>query len=216
MRPTRTVGRASLAGLVMLACAIGAPSASAGPNGKKYGHDCYKGLYASYLDPSTGTYFARQGACVDYVSNGGALETGVDLGLSWSQPSSNSWLLSSTSITSGPSADLVVHNYGLVSESVTVTVDYGASTDSLSRAFVADGADYSPSSVCTASVAASGWHGTDTCTATVDPGQSVALWGFGLGSGIDFSAQGSITTAEFPDAVSSNNSTSLTIFGNTV
>jgi hypothetical protein len=94
--------------------------ATAGTGGNKTGQACYKGLYISYQDPSTGQPFASQTACVSFVANGGTLIPEVDLSITSRTPSSL-FFLGNNDPWPG-SADVLVHNGGAVAATVTVSI----------------------------------------------------------------------------------------------
>jgi hypothetical protein len=69
IRRTLTVIAAALAfGAVALSAAQAAPADIAA---------CRDGSYVQYIDPTDGTRFNNQGACISYVNGGGALEVAV-------------------------------------------------------------------------------------------------------------------------------------------
>jgi len=77
-----------LFGALVVAALLVVPTAFAGTGGNKFGQTCYKGMYVNFIDPSTGTPFTSQDACVSNVANGGVLypvsTTGICWDTSWS------------------------------------------------------------------------------------------------------------------------------------
>ncbi len=139
----------------------------------------FKGIYASFLDPATGTFFSNQAACVSFVAKGGTLNPGVDLALS----------------SPAPGAVTLRNNSPFTS---TYTVAYGINlTGGTSAAWVSAGCNGSPPP---------GYLYGNTCTGTIGPGQSIALFfNVFVGAGTTLAGLASITQAQFPDPVTSNN-----------
>lgn len=167
--------------------------AAAGPGGNKTGQACYKGAYANYMDPTTGQAFAGQDACVAYFARVGTL---VDASVGFIQPSSAHDGFSA-------SGDITAHNGGTVTETVTVAIHVlvGPGVFSWNDLYCAH-PDLTPD----------GYYQT-TCTASLAPGQTVWLFGFGLLEGSLASGSASITGATYSDPNMSNNTVNISLSG---
>jgi hypothetical protein len=191
-----------LIALAVLVAAVAAEAASAGSGGSKTGQACYKGAYANYLNPATGTSFASQAACVSYVANGGTLFSGVDLGLSASTPSTQNF-------AGGQSGDFSLTNYGSVSETYTatftITIGLNCSTCVGGGALVS----YVGSPGC--SFGSTPDTETFTCSGTIAAGATTRVLSVDAVDPVYANVSGSITAAQYPDPVSSNNAVQASI-----
>jgi hypothetical protein len=170
--------------------------ATAGTGGNKTGQACYKGMYASYIDPSTGTFFTSQAVCVSFVANGGTLTADVDLALSNPAPGGR------------PSFSLH-NNSATLSSTYTVQIQWNIGGGPVQLLeWVVD------SSGCIESQPLPGYVYPYTCTGTIGPGQSVNLLHvIGANPGTTMIGIASITQAQYPDPVTTNNALDINFTG---
>ena len=156
--------RVVLFAVPMVIALFAVPAVLAGTGGNKTGQSCYKGMYGSYQDPSTGKPFASQAPCVSYVANGGTLTPEVDVSLAFTTSSQSAGTLS-------------VHNGGLVSVTVTITAFFTWSSLGI------DGHVNADSAQCTPTHDSAGDTVEAMCSATVGAGDTVNVLDVDVGGG---------------------------------
>jgi hypothetical protein len=191
--------------LAVLVAAVAAQAASAGSGGAKTGQACYKGAYTGYLDPSTGTSFASQTACVSFVAKGGVLVPAVDLGLSFVKPGTATF-----GETWADTGDLVVHNYGSRSETFAVHEHFDVNSAGVERYVAAIGLSvYLCGSIPSSDLVT--YDLTLCSVGTIAPGQSLVIQQFGAEATGSITGQASISSAQYADPVTSNNSINISV-----
>jgi hypothetical protein len=206
--PLRRFLLVAIAGLSLVVIS----AATAGTNGNKTGQACYKGQYLNYIDPSTGTPFANQDACVMFVAHGGTLTSGADVGLTFTTPSSTSIsndcpVVNGVPVSPCLTGDVSAHNAGAVP--VTLTIHLPEAQVTISGTGKAEVGLGSAVFTCTNPPFSS----SRDCTGTVAAGATAVVVPVLVAGGSTMSDSASITASSVPDPNPSNNSVSFTLSG---
>jgi hypothetical protein len=186
-------------------------AATAGTTGNKTGQVCYKGQYINYIDPSTGTPFADQSACVSFVAQGGTLTSSADAGLTFTTPSSTTISEQCGSVNGVPilpclTGDISVHNDGVVPVTLTVHLPAAQVTGGNGAAAVGLG---SAVFTCTNPFLSL----ERTCTGTVAAGATAVVVPVMVSGDRTISGSASITASSVVDPNPSNDSVSFSLGG---